>query len=911
MSVNNTTTLTSLFSVEVANALAVFVGSRDIIPLVANAANGIATSISRSIDTEVSSKLNEQIVSSAQYPSGLYNPLNTNSNNVSQLDISNSFPDIITQESQDIIIGTAISRLYSDVIQNFPGAPFGNISLQTLSDLIYPIISGGVVLSMKTSVSNQVTDMFSKFIAPNSEFFNFDFELPSFTFPDIDNPQFPSVEIEDIIDDVGAIFDSILIGDDGPPVTDPEEEAVDDFAVTDIGFDEVDYAGAAIALQNSIEQAVSGEFNFISAVDDAFDSFTSKMQQEAAVAFSKETAAFDPFQQSNLEKLQSNKVGFRDPDAVFPSVDYQGQPETNRLARGVVSQTIVQEKFDNRLTGAPLPNNGSFSEPVSTFKARYPYNSVTETLSGHIIELDDTPGSERIHIYHKSGSYHEIDAVGNIYHRAKGSEYVIVDRNGYLSVAGDYNVSLSGNLNIRVCDNANIEVDGDAIINGYNNVEVSAAGRLKLSGGEAVDIRAPNIYIQADDALHITADNNIRFKVGSWDDIVTGAKYSYVVGDESTFVKGKANRTINGDSTEKYALNKYVQVAKNLELKIGSKVIGKLADKLELEVAKEVDIIAMDKVSFKATKDINIQTDKAFTVKASEDIKFDSATYYKFDSGTSPDAVDEITDLAKLKDGKSPNAARYSLAGLITARKDIVRTEISDVFADNFVDSATYTTDDVPESSTEVNKGLVDKGYIQGKELEEKPVKTDSDDKPRAVAVSPVAPNAELKNLAEVPPDNFMLSPHFNLGMLSSKAPAQPHRVQSQLGLSVGDIVSNLQDVALNVLEPLYVAYPNLLVTSGFRRVEASKNSGSVHPLGLAVDIQFKGVSESEYYGIAQKIKSLISNYDQILLEYKSTGSKKPWIHIAVKNKASAQRVQNMTFFNHAKHSDGFVNLVA
>jgi hypothetical protein len=47
-------------------------------------------------------------------------------------------------------------------------------------------------------------------------------------------------------------------------------------------------------------------------------------------------------------------------------------------------------------------------EPPSDYDTEYPFNFVHTTKSGHAIELDDTPGHERIHWWHRSGSYDEI-----------------------------------------------------------------------------------------------------------------------------------------------------------------------------------------------------------------------------------------------------------------------------------------------------------------------------------------------------------------------------------------------------------------------------------------------------------------------------------------------------------------------
>jgi len=51
-------------------------------------------------------------------------------------------------------------------------------------------------------------------------------------------------------------------------------------------------------------------------------------------------------------------------------------------------------------------------EPESAYASKYPFNKVFRTENGHVVEFDDTPGKERIHVYHKSGTYTEIDKDG-------------------------------------------------------------------------------------------------------------------------------------------------------------------------------------------------------------------------------------------------------------------------------------------------------------------------------------------------------------------------------------------------------------------------------------------------------------------------------------------------------------------
>jgi len=210
----------------------------------------------------------------------------------------------------------------------------------------------------------------------------------------------------------------------------------------------------------------------------------------------------------NKEKLITQTKGFIDPNAEFPTKDYKGQSDTNKLARGDINGTVVQQKENERLKGIQLPNGQSFEEPPVSYKAQYPYNKVTETESGHIIEIDDTSGAERIHVYHKSGTYIEIDPNGSIIKRAKGSSYEIVDKNGYISITGDASVSVKGSVKIYVGGDADIEVEGDVNVKSFNDITMQAAGRVDISATEEINFHSANINIEADVNLNMKGDIN-------------------------------------------------------------------------------------------------------------------------------------------------------------------------------------------------------------------------------------------------------------------------------------------------------------------------------------------------------------------------------------------------------------------
>jgi len=87
-----------------------------------------------------------------------------------------------------------------------------------------------------------------------------------------------------------------------------------------------------------------------------------------------------------------------------------------------------------------LEKNVVGPEPESAFGAQYPYNRVISSRSGHVIEIDDTPENERIHIYHKSGSYTEINKDGRVVNKSVNDNYEIVQNNKtlHIEIEGDF-----------------------------------------------------------------------------------------------------------------------------------------------------------------------------------------------------------------------------------------------------------------------------------------------------------------------------------------------------------------------------------------------------------------------------------------------------------------------------------------
>jgi hypothetical protein len=153
--------------------------------------------------------------------------------------------------------------------------------------------------------------------------------------------------------------------------------------------------------------------------------------------------------------------------------------------------------------------------------------------------------------------------------------------------------------------------------------------------------------------------------------------------------------------------------------------------------------------------------------------------------------------------------------------------------------------------------------------------------------------------------DSIVLSPNYTVGKLTRKPNVTfDHPVRAgQSGLSVEEICCNLKLLAVNCIEPIRAQYATAFVTNTFRIANGGK---SQHHKGQAADIQFRGMSKAQYYTIAQWIRDNVS-YDQLLLEYKTTGTGLPWIHISF-NK-DTQRKQVLTLLNDRTYGQGLIQL--
>jgi predicted chitinase len=243
------------------------------------------------------------------------------------------------------------------------------------------------------------------------------------------------------------------------------------------------------------------------------------------------------------EDRQRNLVeGFRDPNMKYPLRAYIGEPDTNRLARGKFAGTIVDFKDQKKMTGVVTAGGVTWDQPNVPYNAQYPYNKITESESGHVVEIDDTPENERIHLYHRRGTFLEIDANGTQVNRIVGDGYHIIERNGYIFIGGAANVTVSGTCNVLVQGDANVDITGDTKVNMAGKADFNVAADMSINVGGELKIKAANIKIDSTSDFNVTTSADTKISSGgSFNSDAAGANNLTSGGNFEVNAAGRAN----------------------------------------------------------------------------------------------------------------------------------------------------------------------------------------------------------------------------------------------------------------------------------------------------------------------------------------------------------------------------------
>lgn len=246
-----------------------------------------------------------------------------------------------------------------------------------------------------------------------------------------------------------------------------------------------------------------------------------------------------------------------DPRGEFPNANYFNSSSINYAATGSRRPELY---FKGKAAAALLEK-----EDESIIASQYPYNQVQETISGHVITIDDTQGAERILIMHNKGTGIELSSDGGIrissheneIHVAGGDKTVIVEGECDLIYKGNLNLKVTGDFNVD-CLNYNVTVRGNKVEKILGNLRQTISGNIqKIIGGS---------YMKA----VAKAVNNTFL----------GGKVQNIKGDYTNRVEGSVRHSASADtkitSEDKLTVssNKMNQFANSMTVAAKSGTIG-------------------------------------------------------------------------------------------------------------------------------------------------------------------------------------------------------------------------------------------------------------------------------------------------------------------------------------------------
>jgi len=161
---------------------------------------------------------------------------------------------------------------------------------------------------------------------------------------------------------------------------------------------------------------------------------------------------------NSLSTRRSIRLSGDPSSAAEDAIEFYGVPTATKPNLSAVSD--VAEAETRGFWEEPHPKGlSSTAKPYKS--AQYPYNHVHESESGHIHEIDDSPGAERLFAQHKSGTFEELHANGDKVVKVMGDNYEIIIGGSNVSISGNVNLTIEGTVREYIKGNYHLEVEGD------------------------------------------------------------------------------------------------------------------------------------------------------------------------------------------------------------------------------------------------------------------------------------------------------------------------------------------------------------------------------------------------------------------------------------------------------------------
>lgn len=620
------------------------------------------------------------------------------------------------------------------------------------------------------------------------------------------------------------------------------------------------------------------------------------------------------------ESMQDDSLGFKDPDNQYPLRSFVHKPDTNPLATGINSpqvganpKTFAGDRETLSAGASPAARNATrkrevqtagrngvtWEQPSSPYNAQYPYNKVFGSEAGHAIEIDDTPGAERLNWAHRSGTFTETGPDGTQVNKIVGDGYTIFDKNGYILIEGIANVHVAGNCNVIIMSDTNLTMHGRVSVDVHNDIDVNIGGRLALSVGEGIFAR---------NGGSMSLENIGDIDIGTKGNITAD-----VTGQFNLTSDAGVNMTSNADTHIKSTGGFYNHSSGEMNMCTDAGIKVKSAAAVDIKTDAAVNIEGAGNINLKApliasspidTPTIDVTTANITTLNAGSTNLRATGTDTGINGGSTHDlpvsgpTSASVTEPAAAAEAECATAA--PLPSIKTVESPVSRSIVgktqyvggSSGGVGGGIQGATDdSSNDVPDDldeGTEECLNTRDPSIAEGPDsgIDDSGEILDGGNVPASIpgcntfrkTGNPLPSLGGKITGSVILSDNYKLEdfitkPHFSRKM-SQFIPFDRSVKGGRGQLSQWDIVQNYRCLALNILEPLREKYPGFIITSGFRH-----DTKSAHRYG-AVDLQWPKYKSdrNKMIEIATYVYTKLPKCDQILLET-SNGST-AWLHV-------------------------------
>ena len=278
--------------------------------------------------------------------------------------------------------------------------------------------------------------------------------------------------------------------------------------------------------------------------------------------------------------------GFKDPSGVYPKQTGTDTPNSatdsisdsfkNRLAQRVTDIPIATRPKLSTLSDDEKPEDTAVSlpDPETYYQPEYPYNNVTQTECGHIIEQDDTPGYERLSTTHCSGTSSDIISDGSKIETIVGDGYTVHSKDNTVYIVGKCNLAVDGDVNVKCGGNYVIDVEGDMITNVLGNVKTKIGGDsvTELVGKREFNIGTTDL-LKVGDGQVIDIGDDQQLTIGVNQNIKVGAtRTENILANNVLVVGGERNTSITGNDYDICLAQKLISSSNNMKINCPEKI---------------------------------------------------------------------------------------------------------------------------------------------------------------------------------------------------------------------------------------------------------------------------------------------------------------------------------------------------